>query len=171
MEAIVLLRGPVRSAHRTESRRQVTGADARGSRRGVPHHGRAMKAVVTISVAAVLCGCGATAPRLEGARQAGEAFEQALADADYARACGLLAPQTRQQLEENEEKPCGPALPGQELPVAGQVRGTQVHGRQALLRLQKDTLFLSQFDDGWKVVAADCAPQGEQPYRCSLKGG
>ncbi|MBT2451410.1 hypothetical protein J7F03_30965 [Streptomyces sp. ISL-43] len=108
---------------------------------------------------------------MEGARQAGRAFEQALAGADYVRACALLAPQTRQQLEEDRHKPCAPALQGQELPQAGQVRGTEVYGRQALLRLLNDTLFLSQFTGGWKVVAAGCTPQGDQPYRCSLKGG
>ncbi|MFG2715509.1 hypothetical protein ACGFX2_33930 [Streptomyces goshikiensis] len=129
-------------------------------------------AVTTLAAAVVaLCGCGAPAVRLEGAKYAGRAFEQALGDSDYARACALLAPRTRQQLEEDEHKQCGPALQSQELPAAGPVRNTQVYGRQALLRLRNDTLFLSQFNDGWKVVAADCAPRGNQPYRCSLKGG
>ncbi len=130
-----------------------------------------MTGLAAVGLAAVLCGCGAPAARLEGARQAGRAFEEALADADYPRACALLAPQTRQQLEEEQHKPCGSALRGQELPVAGPVRGTDVYRRQALLRLSDDTLFLSQFNDGWKVVAAGCTPQGEEPYRCSLKGG
>ncbi|MET9466113.1 hypothetical protein ABZY44_15210 [Streptomyces sp. NPDC006544] len=134
--------------------------------------GPAVDALAAVAVAAVLGGCGAPAPRVEGARQAGLAFEQALADADYPRACALLAPQTRRQLEDDEHKPCGAVLPGEELPSgAGQVHGTQVYGRQALLSTQKDTLFLSQFDDGWKVVAAGCTPRGEQPYQCSLKGG
>ncbi|MEU9182081.1 hypothetical protein AB0C90_35745 [Streptomyces sp. NPDC048550] len=123
------------------------------------------------AVAAVLCGCGAPMARVEGARQAARAFERALAEADYPRACALLAPPTRQQLEEDEHKPCGAALQGQELPAGGPVGGTQVYGRQALLRLRSDSLFLSQFNDGWKVVAAGCTLQGDQPYRCSLKGG
>ncbi|MFE9928482.1 hypothetical protein [Streptomyces sp. NPDC005533] len=171
LDVIATPRDPARPARRTRYGRQPEGPDRPRSRLAPPRRRRATTAVVALSVAAVLSGCGAAAPRLEGARQAGVAFEQALADADYARACALLAPQTRQQLEENREKPCGPALQGQELPVADQVRGTQVYGRQALVRLRNDTLFLSQFDDGWKVVAADCALQGEQPYRCSLKGG
>ncbi|MFE7595643.1 hypothetical protein [Streptomyces sp. NPDC057494] len=108
---------------------------------------------------------------MDGATQAGRAFEQALADADYRQACALLAPQTRQQLQENEHRLCAPALRDQALPTAGPVRATQVYGRQALLRLQNDSLFLSQFADGWKVVAADCTPRGDQPYQCSLKGG
>ncbi|KOY56021.1 hypothetical protein ADK59_21565 [Streptomyces sp. XY332] len=122
------------------------------------------------AVVVALCGCGAPAPRLDAARQAGAAFEQALAATDYPRACALLAPQTRRQLEADESKPCGPALQGQELPTAGDVQSTQLYGRQALLRLSDDTLFLSQFDDGWKVVAAGCTPEADKPYRCSLKG-
>lgn len=156
MDAIVLLRG-----HRPT----VVGNQLRRGARG-----RGLAVTVAGAVAMVLCGCGAAA-RLEGARQAGRAFEQALADADYPRACALLAPQTRQQLEEDEHQPCGSALRGQDLAVGGEVRGTQVYGRQALLRLRTDTLFLSQFKDGWKVVTAGCTPQGDKPYRCSLKGG
>ncbi|MEV4940697.1 hypothetical protein [Streptomyces zaomyceticus] len=121
--------------------------------------------------ATLLCGCGAPAARVDGARQAGVAFEQALADADYGRACALMAPQTREELEDNEGKPCGPALEGQDLSAAGGEPDTQVYGRQALLRLPDDTLFLSQFADGWKVTAAGCAPQTSEPYRCSVKGG
>ncbi|MFF1478105.1 hypothetical protein ACFVYD_11110 [Streptomyces sp. NPDC058301] len=127
--------------------------------------------MVVGAVAAVLCGCGAPEARLEGARQAGRVFERALADADFPRACALLAPQTRQQLEDDQHQPCGPALRGENLVAAGELRGTQMYGRQALLSLRNDTLFLSQFKGGWKVVAAGCVPQGDKPYRCSLKGG
>ncbi|WP_234382383.1 hypothetical protein [Streptomyces sp. XY332] len=156
MDAIVLLR---------EDRKTV-GKLFAGPR------GPAVAVAAAVALAGLLCGCGASPARLEGARQAGQAFEESLTAADYSRACALPAPQTRRQLEQDEGKPCGPALRGQELPSAGEVRGTQVYGRQAMLRLQGDTLFLSQFDDGWKVVAADCTPQRQDdPYRCSLKGG
>ncbi|MFF9909022.1 hypothetical protein [Streptomyces sp. NPDC013457] len=131
-----------------------------------------MARVAAVAAAvAMLCGCGATEPRLGGARRAATAFEEALARADYAGACALLAPQTRRQLEEDAAEPCGPSLAGEELPAGGTVRDTQVYGRQALLRLEGDRLFLSQFDDGWKVVAAGCEPERDLPYRCSLKGG
>ncbi|MFC9816997.1 hypothetical protein ACFVJM_33610 [Streptomyces virginiae] len=119
----------------------------------------------------MLCGCGASASRLDGARQAATAFEETLARADYNAACELLAPQTRQQLEQDSEKPFGPALADERLPTADPVGTTQVYGRQALLQLDGDTLFLSQFDGGWKIVAAGCQPRPDEPYRCSLKGG
>lgn len=124
-----------------------------------------------VSAAVVLSGCGAPAARQDAAERAGRVFESALAAGDYRTACELLAPQSRDQLEEDEKKTCGPALKGQQLPHGGAVRGTEVYGRQAMLRLEADTLFLSQFDAGWKVVAAGCTPRSDEPYRCSVKGG
>ncbi len=124
-------------------------------------------------------GCGAPAARVDGARAAGERFERALASGDHGAACRLLAPETIGQLEleleleleEDQGKACAEALGAEELPRAGAVRTAEVYGRQALLSLDGDTLFLSQFSGGWKVVAAGCTPQGEQPYQCALKGG
>ncbi|WP_407840628.1 hypothetical protein ACE1OC_36700 [Streptomyces sp. DSM 116496] len=126
---------------------------------------------LALALAGVLCGCGAPASRVEGATQAALTFERALTGGDYLRACAQLAPQTRQQLEEEEHEQCVSALRDQKPPTAGEAREAEVYGRQALLRIQGDTLFLSQFGDGWKVVAAGCVPQGEKPYRCSLKSG
>ncbi|MEU6880946.1 hypothetical protein [Streptomyces sp. NPDC046712] len=119
----------------------------------------------------VLSGCGAPAARQDGASRAGREFEEALATGDYATACGLLAVESREQLEESEKKPCGEALGSQDLPRGGRVHGVDVYGRQALLHMGEDILFLSQFDGGWKVTAAGCVPEpGDEPYRCALKG-
>lgn len=124
------------------------------------------------TVAVLVGGCGAPAARVDGARAAGERFERALASGDHEAVCRLLAPETSGQLEQDEGKTCREALGAEELPTAGAVSTTEVYGRQAMLRLVGDTLFLSQFSGGWKVVAAGCTPQGEQqPYQCVLKGG
>ncbi|MFF3314661.1 hypothetical protein ACFYV5_04010 [Streptomyces sp. NPDC003035] len=119
----------------------------------------------------LLSGCGASGARVDGARDAGRAFERALAARDYAAACRLLAPDTRTSLEENEKQACAQALEGQELPVSETVDGTEVYGRQALVRAGEETLFLSQFSPGWRVVAAGCTPQEDKPYQCVVKGG
>ncbi|AJF63765.1 hypothetical protein [Streptomyces vietnamensis] len=119
----------------------------------------------------VLSACGAPQARLDGATGAGRFFEESLAAGNFAVACGLLAPESREQLEEGEKKPCAKALPSQGLPRGGAVRSVDVYGRQALLRLDGDVLFLSEFDEGWRVTAAGCTPEeGDMPYHCALKG-
>ncbi|MEU9145423.1 hypothetical protein [Streptomyces sp. NPDC048349] len=122
-------------------------------------------------LAVFLTGCGASGARVDGARDAGRAFEQALASRHYGAACDLLAPETRAQLEEDEKQECAKALEGQELPVSGAVNGAEVYGRQALVRADGETLFLSLFTGGWRVVAAGCTPQEDKPYQCVVKGG
>ncbi|NXY95434.1 hypothetical protein HYE82_13760 [Streptomyces sp. BR123] len=88
--------------------------------------------------------------------------------ARFEQACALLAPETRKAVA--EASPCGPALAGKRLPATAGAAVTQTFGRQAMVRLTGDTLFLSQFDAGWKVVAAGCTPRAEQPYDCLVKG-
>ncbi|MFE7183447.1 hypothetical protein [Streptomyces erythrochromogenes] len=119
----------------------------------------------------LLTGCGASAARVKGARDAVRVFERALASRDYAAACDVLAPETRAQLEQDEKQACAPALEGQGLPVSIAVRRPEVYGRQAVVRAEGETLFLSQFTGGWRIVAAGCNSQGDEPYRCVVKGG
>ncbi|MFF2193009.1 hypothetical protein [Streptomyces sp. NPDC058157] len=125
-----------------------------------------------LSVVAVLgaAGCGAPAERQDAAAAAGVAFEAAITSQDRARACELLAPQTRQQLEQDERKGCPTALASQELPTTHGIRKVEAYGRQAMVRMDGDTLFLSLFTAGWKVVAAGCTPRSDQPYHCTIKG-
>ncbi|MFJ6793160.1 hypothetical protein [Streptomyces sp. NPDC091268] len=131
-----------------------------------------VRSLLLVSTAVVLAtGCGAPAARVDGARDAGRVFEQALSAQDFPQACALLAPDTRAALEQDEKQPCAKALEGQELPVAAAVDDVEVYGRQALVRAGGETLFLSQFASGWQVVAAGCTPRGEEPYRCVVKGG
>ncbi|MEV6329796.1 hypothetical protein [Streptomyces sp. NPDC051909] len=131
-----------------------------------------LRAAGALLVTAFLCGCGASTAREDGASAAGRRFAAALASGDYRTGCELLAPETRDEVEEDAKGPCGPALRDLDLPSAGPVRGVDAYGRDALLRMTSDTLFLSQFDSGWLVTAAGCVPQApDEPYRCSLKGG
>ncbi|MEU2660757.1 hypothetical protein ABZ615_36270, partial [Streptomyces sp. NPDC007325] len=129
-------------------------------------------AAVLVAVA-LLGGCGASGAREDGATDAGRRFAAALTAGDYRAGCGLLAPETREQVEEDARTGCGPALREAGLPAAGEPRGVDVYGSEALLRMTGDTLFLSRFDAGWLVVAAGCAPPAaaDETYRCSVKGG
>ncbi|WP_282692545.1 hypothetical protein [Streptomyces sp. CC208A] len=121
----------------------------------------------------LLSGRGALAAREDGATGAGRRFAAAVAAGDHRTACALLAPETRDRVEEDAQAPCGPGLREAELPTAGLPRGVDVYGSEALPRMTGDTLFLSLFDAGRLVTAAGCEPQGggDEPYRCSVRGG
>ncbi|MBT2543454.1 hypothetical protein J7E99_22815 [Streptomyces sp. ISL-44] len=122
------------------------------------------------AVALGATGCGDPAARQDAAAAVGASFEAAVATGDHVRACQLLAPQTRQQLEQDEQKACPTAFASQELPKTRGIQVVEAYGRQAMVRTDGDTLFLSLFTAGWKVVAAGCTPRPNQPYNCLIKG-
>jgi hypothetical protein len=130
---------------------------------------RRLAAVVTPAVV-LLAGCSG-----QGGVESGNAASAALrfataAQHDPAAACALLAPATRQQLED-QDGPCASSLPDQNLPQASGPGAAEVYGKDAIVRLHGDTLFLARFDDGWRVTAAGCLPAGQdKPYTCTVKG-
>ncbi|WP_247708758.1 hypothetical protein [Streptomyces sp. C3-3] len=119
----------------------------------------------------LLTGCGAGGGRTADVRDAAVAFQEGLRTKDAAATCALLAPATRDTLELSEGKPCVTVIAGEELPVAGSVRGVDVYGNQGRAVFDGDTLFLSRFPDGWKVVAGGCTPDPARPYTCVVEGG
>ncbi|MFE7113375.1 hypothetical protein ACFU98_44980 [Streptomyces sp. NPDC057575] len=98
-------------------------------------------------------------------------FERAIGSGDAAAACAALAPESRNEVAESGKSVCADAIPEARLPAGGPVRTVDVYGQQARVVLASDTLFLSQFADGWKIVAAGCQPRTGHPYQCSVKGG
>ncbi|MFH9294804.1 hypothetical protein [Streptomyces sp. NPDC017520] len=119
----------------------------------------------------LLTGCGGAGGRTAEVRDAAVAFREGLRTRDAAATCALLAPATRDTLESSEGKPCVTVIAGEELPVAGPVRRVDVYGNQGRTVFDGDTLFLSRFPDGWKVVAAGCTPDPGRPYTCVVEGG
>jgi hypothetical protein len=118
-----------------------------------------------------MSGCGGAQARSADASAVVEKFERAVHGGDAAVACTLLAPQTRSDLEDSAQVRCDAALKEEQLPDGGAVRDTAVYGQQAVITLQGDTLFLSQFPGGWRIVAAGCVPEAGKPYQCQVKGG
>ncbi|GGW56259.1 hypothetical protein [Streptomyces xantholiticus] len=127
-----------------------------------------MAAVVAV---VMVSGCGAVSERRDAATAATERFEQALASGQYAEVCRALADVTRQEVEQSTGSPCEQGMSQEKVPDGGRVVHVDVYGRQVRAVLAEDTLFLSLFPAGWKVMAAGCTPQPEQPYQCEIKGG
>ncbi|MGP3926311.1 hypothetical protein [Streptomyces sp. 8N616] len=129
----------------------------------------------TAAVLLVTVGCGAVEERRSAAMAAALDFERAVRAEDAATVCEVLAPGTREEVAQSARADCAQGVLDEDVPSAGDrpgdVRSVDVHGRQARVVLTADTLFLSQFSSGWKVVAAGCTPRPQQPYRCTLKNG
>ena len=97
-------------------------------------------------------------------------FVAAVESSDWSTACTLLAPSTKADLEQSAGRPCAAALEQEGLPDTGAVGGFQAFGTMAQVRYASDTLFLAEFKDGWRVLAAGCTRVVGHPYDCRLEG-
>lgn len=126
---------------------------------------------VLLPLALVVLGAAGCAPmgsaENSNASQAALDFDRSLTRP--AQACALLAPGTRSELQQTFGR-CDRALPDQHLPVATEVLDVDVYGKDAIVRLDKDVVFLARFDDGWRVTAAGCTPRQGRPFNCTIKG-
>ena len=134
---------------------------------------RGTRARVALSVVGLLCSaCGGAGAADEPAAPQGVAvrFHAAVSQGDGEGACALLAPETRRELVQTARRACARAVVAEEIPDAGAVRQSHRFGTQAQVRLEGDTVFLGEFADGWRVVAAACTPREVLPYDCRVKG-
>jgi hypothetical protein len=130
--------------------------------------GRRVGAVAAAAALLLATGCGSAQP---GASSVATRFVEALDADDAGAACGFLAPATKSELEKSAGKPCPAALTEEDLPSAGPVEKTEAFGTMAQVRFAEDTMFLAEFQGGWKVMAAGCSPEPGHPYDCRLQGG
>ncbi len=99
-----------------------------------------------------------------------DAFYEALGEGDGAAACALLTAATRSELEQSSGQACDRAIV-EELPRPPDDGGdVRVYGVMAQVRGSGETLFLTRMPQGWRVLAAGCAPRGDKPYDCVVKG-
>ena len=83
--------------------------------------------------------------------------------------CDLLAPTTLAAFEEDQTAPCTDAV--QQLSLdGGAVTSVEVWGGDAQVRMDGDTLFLTETRAGWRVAAAGCTSRGDAPYDCEVEG-
>jgi hypothetical protein len=117
-----------------------------------------------------LGGCAGQGRAEDGnAERAAVEFSRSI-DSSTEVACGLLAPQTLKELEDSEGA-CAEALPSELESASGAAESTQVYGKDAIVRLATDTIFLARFTQGWRVTAAGCTRQQTgRPYDCKVKG-
>jgi len=127
--------------------------------------GRAQPVLLVVGLTALLAGCASTQePEVE---KVASTFEDPSADAE-AR-CDLLAPTTLAAFEEDQTAPCTDAV--QQLSLdGGAVTSVEVWGGDAQVRMDGDTLFLTETRAGWRVAAAGCTSRGDAPYDCEVEG-
>ncbi|MGA5407601.1 hypothetical protein ACPCSC_10105 [Streptomyces lavendulocolor] len=123
-----------------------------------------------LPVGLTLTGCSVPPDEIRAVSAAAAAFAARDRASDTSAACRHLAPETREELAADPGPTCAAGLAEADLPDAGEVRGTEVYGREARVELDQDTYFLTSFADGWKVSAAGCTPRLRKPYRCLVKG-
>jgi len=136
--------------------------------------GRWLLLVGALSAALALAGCGS--PEADSAHDAAVRFANAAAQ-DPRQACALLAPRTRDKVSEDGDGDCAAGLKAAGLPSAADTPGpkrVEVAGHTARVALAGQAIFLSLFNDGWKVTAAGCSRESTNdnvPYRCDVEGG
>lgn len=126
--------------------------------------------VVGLPMLLALSGCGADLEAQEAGAVA-DTFATAAA-AEPQAACALLAPRTLESVEQ-DGVPCAQALGAEGLPAPGRRTAVSVAGHSAQVRYAGETVFLSLFDNGWRVTAAGCArtsPDPAVPYDCAVEG-
>ena len=114
-------------------------------------------------------GCGASDdPALARTQH----FVRALESGDDVGACADLAEEARASLEDQEQKPCADVIGEQDLPTAEPRDEARVYGSMAQVHTGADTVFLSRFSDGWRIVGVGCTPgPGDEPYTCTVEVG
>lgn len=138
-------------------------------------HGSSSGSTVTCGVLLVgllllTAGCGGDGRNATVERVA-EDFYAALAREDGAAACELLAPATRDELEQSAGTSCASAVLEEAVPPAGEAQDVNVYGAAGEVELDKDTAFLGEFPDGWRVTAVGCTARPQEPYDCQVAGG
>jgi hypothetical protein len=125
--------------------------------------------VAVAGLAAALTGC--SSGHEEAVATTVHRFYAALSEGNASTACGLLAPETRTELEQSTGQPCEDAILAEAVRQPGEEQGLDVFGTMATVRFTGDTAFLAEFDDGWRVMATACHDVPGKPYDCKVKGG
>lgn len=119
-------------------------------------------------LAATAAGCSSS--RDAAVEQVSDDFRSAVRAEDGAAACRELSDAVRYELELSSGATCEVELRSVRLPAMGSARDVSVSGTAAQVRYDDDVIFLSEFDDEWKVIAAGCLARAKGPYDCQVGG-
>jgi hypothetical protein len=123
--------------------------------------------VAALGLVMLLSACASS--EKDDATRAADDFVSAVSDGDAGGACALLAPATREELEQSTGAPCVEAVL-EEAKAAGDRVEVSTFGTMSQVRYADDVLFLTHFDAGWLVVAAGCTGQRDGLYSCGIEG-
>ncbi|KAA9378372.1 hypothetical protein F5972_16045 [Microbispora cellulosiformans] len=121
----------------------------------------AVRAMVVVCLALIAAGCASA--EKDPVVSTAERFLSAAGQGQGGPACRLLSPKAARSLDDCEKQIVSVGL----RPAA--VRGVDVWGDEARVRLDGDTLFLHRFSEGWRIRAAGCAPRPGEPYECEVE--
>jgi hypothetical protein len=103
---------------------------------------------------------------------AARGFYDAVGEGDGARACALLSPETRSDIEKSAGKSCADAVLDEDLPEPANVGEPSVYGTMAFVPADDDAMFLGRFPQGWLVTAVGCRLTDQASrYDCAVSGG
>ena len=74
-------------------------------------------------------------------------------------------------VEQSAQRPCPQGLFDEGLRAVRDPTEARVFGTMAQVRYRSETVFLTRFRDGWKVMAAGCTPAAAERYDCRIQGG
>jgi hypothetical protein len=123
-----------------------------------------LRAAGAVAAVLLVSGCGDQAAG-DVTRLAVQ-FHQAVQQHDFRGACELLSDEVRSSLDD-----CATELAQADIPEASGGASAQVFGQNGIVSWPSDTVFVSRFPGGWKVIAAGCEPRLDRPYDCAVSGG
>jgi hypothetical protein len=126
--------------------------------------------VLAVTALTALCCTACGDGGADAPRSVATSFEEAVGSGDGATACNLLAPTTLSELEQSAGTACAQAILDQDLPSASSPQDAVAYGSMAQVRYAEETVFLSQFDGEWRVLAAGCTP-ADPRFDCTIQGG
>jgi len=135
---------------------------------------RILAAGVCLGVIGAASGC--SSHRADDVRHVASEFYDAVASQRGADACALLAPPSRSQVEQSEQKPCPAAIEAAGVPAADGPGSVRVYGTMAQIKWRTEVTFLTRYGDAWRVMAAGCslpppAQRTAQHYDCKVEAG